>query len=150
MIHRLHSMTQQSPIGCLSSDCSGQTFVESFLDSHLWVVEEELRMCIGLPPWFDSALGFIVGDIVRDLATRKAQTKCFTARIRAKARRVVQKFDARLAADHTENGFVKVRRCESLQAVVGSVLRRQRSLYWEELCLPKSLSPRCGPLGGAD
>jgi hypothetical protein len=142
-------MTVQVPDLPSSTDCLDQNARQSFLDTHLWIVEEELRMYIGRPPWFDSALCFVLVEIVGNFARRKAPRKC-AHWIRAEARRAARTLERTLADRHAKDAFVQFTGCESFQAVVGSVLRRQRSLYWAELRLPKSLSSRCGPLKGAD
>jgi hypothetical protein len=145
MIHQPHSdcsVTDQGAISCLSSNSLDRAVVQFVVDNHLWIVEEELRMCIGRPLWFDSALPFLVAEVVRDFARHKAPMKCSAHRIRARARRASQALERALAVHHAENGFVKFSGCETLEAVVGSILQRKRSFYWEELRLPKSLSPR--------
>jgi len=126
MIRWLRLMTDQVTIVRLSPDT-----LQSFLDGYLWIVEEELRTCIGLPPWFDSALSFLVAEIVRDFARHKAPMQCSAHWIRAKARRMGQRLERTLAERHAKNGFVDFMGCESFQAVVGSVLERRGSLYWE-------------------
>jgi hypothetical protein len=150
MILRLHPMTHQVAIRRLSSDCLDQTVLQSFLDTHLWIVEEELRMCIGIPPWFNSALSFLVAEIVREFARRNAPRKCPARWIRASASRASQRLERTLAKRHYKDGFVKFTGCESFQAVVGSVLERQRSLFWEELRRRKPLSSHSPALGGID
>ena len=143
-------MTHQLAMRHLSPDCLDQNALQSFLDTQLWIVEEELRMCIGIPPWFDSVLSFLVVQIVRDLGKHKARRKCSAHWIRAWARRAARTLERTLAECHAENGFIKVAGYESFQAAVGSVLERQRSLYWEELRYPMAGSPRREPLEGAD
>jgi hypothetical protein len=135
----------------LSSNALNKRALEVFLHGHLWIVEEELRTCIGRPLWFDSALSFLVAEVVRDFARHKAPRKCSAHWIRARARRASQALERTLEVHHhAENGFVKFAGCESFQAVVGSVLERQRSLYWEELRYPVAGSSRREPLEGAD
>ena len=124
--------------------------IESLLDAHLWIVEEELRICIGSPPWFDSALAFLLAETVRDLGPFKPRKKWAAHLIRRKARQAADELERTLAERHVQDGIVKFTVCESFKAVVGSVLERQRSLYWEELRLPKSFSSRYGPPGGTD
>ena len=130
----------------LSGNAPDQEKLAAFLHDHLWIIEEELRMCIGLPPWFDSALSFLVGGIVRDFAMQKAPMKRSAQSIRAKAKRAGQRLERTLAEHHGNDGFVHFMGCESFQAVVGSVLERRGSLYWEELRPRKCFSPRSGDL----
>lgn len=134
----------------LSGNALDQKTLEAFLHDHLWIIEEELRMCIGLPPWFDSALSFLVGGIVRDFARHKAPMKCSAQWIRAKARQATEMLEPTLARHHTRNGFVEFYGCQTLEPLVGSILQRERSLYWEPFRLPTPLSPRCAPLEGSD
>ena len=134
----------------LSGNAPDQEALEAFLHDHLWIIEEELRTSIGLPPWFDSALSFVVAEIVRDLTRHKAPMKRSARWIRAKARRATEMLEPTLARHRTQNGFVKFSCCESFTAIVGSALERKRSLYWEELRFSQPASPRCEPLGGGD
>lgn len=145
MIRWLRLMTDQVTIVRLSPDT-----LQSFLDGYLWIIEEELRTCIGLPPWFDSALSFLVAEIVQDFARHKAPVKCSAQGIRAKARRATEMLEPTLARHHTKNGLVEFNGCQTLEALVGSILQRGRSLYWEPFPLPTPLSPRCEPLEGSD
>jgi len=113
-------------------------------------LEEELRMCIGIPPWFDTALSFLVAQIVQDFGDHKAPRESSARWIRAEARRASQRLERTLAEGHAKDGFVTFNVCESFQAVVCSALERQRSLYWEDIrCLTAS-SVRRVPLGGTE
>lgn len=134
----------------LSSDSVDQAVLESFLDAHLWGVEEELRMCVGRPPWFDSALCFVLEEVIRHLAKRNSSKECDTRRVRTKARAVCEEMERTLAVRHAKHGVVNFANDETFEALVCSVLQRKRSLYWEELRRPKPLSPRCGPLESGD
>jgi hypothetical protein len=133
----------------LSGNALDQKTLELFLHDHLWTVEEELRMYLGRPPWFDFALCFAVGEIVRDFQRYKAARNGVGLWIRQRARQAAETLEPTLARRHTENGFVKFNGCETLEALVGSVLQTERSLYWEEFRLPTPLFPRRGPLGGS-
>jgi len=126
----------------LPSNALNQRALEVFLHDHLWIVEEELRMCIGLPPWFDAALCFVLAEIGRHFAEYKPENNCVAHWTRGKARRICEDLESTLAQHHATNGIARFSGCETLEAVVGSILERKRSFYWEELRLPKSLSPR--------
>jgi len=56
----------------LSSNALNQRALEVFLHDYLWIVEEELRMSIGLPPWFDG--GFVLRSGRNRLRFREMQT----------------------------------------------------------------------------
>ena len=126
----------------LPSNALNQMALEGFLHGHLWIVEEELRMCIGLPPWFDAALCFVLAEIGRHFGKYKPENNCIAHWTRRKAKRICEDLESALAEHHATNGTVTFSGCETLEAVVGSILQRKRSFYWEELRLPKSLSPR--------
>ena len=121
--------------------------LESLMDSHLWIIEEELRASIGLPPWFDSALCFVLAEIVPDLPTYRPQSASAPQWIRKKARRVGKKLERTLAKRHVKNGLVSFTGNESFPSVLGLLLERHRPLYWEEFRRPRSFGPRCGTLG---
>lgn len=137
-------MTDRVTIVRLSPDA-----LQSFLDRYVRIVEEELRTSIGLPPWFDSALSFLVAEIVRDFARHKVPMKCSAQWIRAKARRAGRRLERTLARYHATNGVIEFSRAETFEDIVGSVLQRKRSLYWEELRRVKPLSSHSRALGGA-
>lgn len=133
------SNNHQLAVFRLSSNDLDQSALEGFLRDHLWIVEEELRTCIGLPPWFNAALCFVLAEIACDSAEYKPGNKCVARWIRRNARRVCQDLERKLADRHAKDGFIKFSGCETFEAVVGSVLERKRSLYWEELRSPKRL-----------
>ena len=124
--------------------------IESLLDAHLWIVEEELRMCIGRPPWFDSALCFVSAEIVRDFRSYRPAKKCLGNWIRRRATRASQMLERALATRYTEKGIVKFTNDETFVTFACSVIERKRSLFWEELRLPQTLSLHCGPPRGWD
>ena len=149
MIHAVHPMTNQVDGGSLPSNYLGQTSLQSFLDSHLWIVEEELRTCIGRPLWFDSALCAVLVEVISDFANHESSKKCDTHSPRAKAREVCVSFERGLAV-HSKHGIIKFANDPTFEALVCSVLQRNRALYWEALRFSKSLSSQCGPLGDTD
>lgn len=123
------------------------TAIESLVDSHLWIIEEELRTCIGLPPWFDSALCFVVDEIVRELPSYRPQKASALQWIREKARQVGKRLEQTLAKRHVKNGLVTFTGDETFPSLRGLLLERHRSPFWEELRGTKSLGPRSGTLG---
>jgi hypothetical protein len=125
----------------VSRNALDQKALEVFLHDHLWIVEEELRMCIGLPPWFDAALCFVLAEIGQQFAEYKPENNCVAHWTRRKARRICEDLESTLAEHHATNGIVRFSGCETLEAVVRSILQRKRSFYWEGLRLPKFLSP---------
>jgi hypothetical protein len=142
MISRLHQhQSSDDPLAILglSSNALNQTALE-VLHDHIWIVEEELRMCIGLPPWFDGALRFVLAEIACGFAEYKPENNCVAHWTRRKARRICEELESTLTEHHATNGIVRFSGCETLEAVVGSILQRKRSFYWEELRLSKSLS----------
>ncbi len=134
----------------LSLDPCDSQAVQSLLDMHLWIVEEELRMCIGRPLWFDSALSFLVAKVVRDFARNKVSRNCSAHWIRGRARRASQNLERTLSTRHVRDGIMRFTDDETFECIVGSVLERKRSLYWEKFRLPKSRSRYCGPSEGSD
>src|SRR5260221_14694469 len=140
--HPHRSSDDELAILPLPSNALNQRALEVFLHDHLWIVEEELRMCIGLPPWFDAALCLVLTEIGWHFAEYKPGNNCVAHWTRRKARRICEDLESTVAEHHATIGIVRFSGCETLQAVVGSILRRKRSFYWEELRLPKSLSPR--------
>jgi hypothetical protein len=104
--------------------------VVSLLDANLWIVEEELRMCIGLPPWSDAALCFTLAEIVRDFGKYRDQNHHVAEWIRRKARQTGQRLERTLARRHARHGFVHFTENDTLQALVGSLVDRHRSSHW--------------------
>lgn len=121
--------------------------LESLMDSHLWIIEEELRTCIGLPMWFDSALCFVLAEIVQDLPSYRPQKASVPKWMREKARQVGKRLERSLAKRHVKNGLITFTEAETFPSLLCSLLERHRSSYWEELRGPKSLGPRRGTLG---
>jgi hypothetical protein len=134
------SSDDQLAILRLSSNALNQRALEVFLHDYLWIVEEELRVYIGLPPWFDAAMCFVLAEIGRHFAEYKPENNCVAHWTRRKARRICEDLESTLAEHHATSGIVRFSGCETLEAVVGLILQRKRSFYWEELRLPKSLS----------
>ena len=142
-------MTSQSTVCPHSTDCFDEVR-QSFLDTHLWLVEEELRTCLGRPPWFDSALCFVAAEILRDFACCKPPKRSVASWIRSRARGACELLELTLPVRRTQNGIVKFTTEETFAALVCSVLQRKRALYWEELHLPKAPLSRCGQCDGED
>jgi hypothetical protein len=90
-------------------------------------------MCIGSPPWFDSALCFVLAEIVRDFQRHRPARNRPGNWIRRRARQGAEMLERMVTRRHTENSFIKFSGCETFTAVVRSVLESKRSLYWEEL-----------------
>jgi len=133
----------------LSRNALNQRVLEVFLHDHVWIVEEELRMCIGLPPWSDAALCFALAEIVRDFADYKLEKNSVAVWTRRKARRVCEDLERTLAERHVMNGIVRFSGCETLEAVVGSILQRKRAFYWEDLRCAEPGSSPCRAVGCA-
>ena len=116
--------------------------LESLMDSHLWVIEEELRASIGLPPWFDSALCFVLAEIARDFATYKPQDRGLAQWIRKRARHVTGRLERTLADRHAKDGFVNFTEGATLPSLLGSLLERHRSPHWDDRAWrkPRSMS----------
>lgn len=131
----------------LFGNAPDQETLEAFLHDHLWIIEEELRMCIGLPPWFDSALCFVVAEISRAFANCRPRNASTPQWIREKAKQVGKKLERTLPRRHARNGLVTFEGDATLVSLLGLLLQRPRSLYWEELRGLKSPSPRCRTLG---
>jgi hypothetical protein len=123
------------------------TALESLVDSHLWIIEEELRTCIGLPPWFDSALCFVLAEIARELARSRPRPASTSQWMREKARQVGKRLERTLAKRHVKNGLITFTGDETFPSLLGSLLERHRSPFWEELRGTKSLGPRTRALG---
>jgi hypothetical protein len=145
---RQHRSNDDPPaIFRLSGNALDQKALEVFLHNHLWIVEEELRMCLGRPPWFDFALCFVLTGIVRDLSGYRPQKVSVPRWMREKARQVGTRLERTLAKRHVKNGLITFTEAETFPSLLGSLLERHRPPYWEELRRPKSLGPRRGTLG---
>jgi hypothetical protein len=134
------SSDDQRAILRLSSDPLNQTPLEVLLHDHLWIVEEELRMCIGLPPWFDAALCFVLAEIASDSAKFKPQNRGLAHWIRTKARHATGRLERTLAKHYAKDGFVNFTKGATLPSLLGSLLERHRSPHWDDLAWRKSRS----------
>jgi len=124
----------------LSGNALHQTALEAFLHDHLWIVEEELRVCIGLPPWFDAALCFVLSEIASDSAKYTPQRRGVEHWVRKRARRATGRLERTIAERHAKSGLVNFALSATLRSLLGSLLERQRSPHWDDLAWRKSRS----------
>lgn len=109
---------------------------------YAWLVEEELRLRFGTPPWLDSALVFVLVEIFRHSRCFPLQTRKAAASIRNQAKRAAKRLEQTIADKHTKNGFIDIRHeDEALARQVHGFLERTQSLYWAELCPRRLVRP---------
>jgi hypothetical protein len=107
--------------------------LELLVDRHTWIIEDEVSLCFGIPPWFDSAVAVVFAAVVRE-------TPCFNPGKHKAARwiRVQSMRFARAQANAipnccTNDGCIRFTSAGSLESLVTLLLENQRSPYWEDI-----------------
>jgi hypothetical protein len=139
-LRRDRSSDDHLAIPRLSGNALDQTALKVLLHDHLSIVEEELRMSIGLPPWSDAALCFVLAEIAHDFTKYTPQNRGVEHWIRKRARHATGRLERTIAERHARDGFVNFTTDATLSSLLGSLLDRYRSPHWDELAWRKPRS----------
>jgi len=110
--------------------------LELLIDRQRWIVEDELSLCFGTPPWFDSAVAVVLTAIVRETPRYNPRKRKAAQWIRAQSRRLAWALANAIPNCLKEDGCLGLASKGSLESLVTLLLEQQRSHYWDDLRAP--------------
>ena len=149
--HRNFAMTEQEALLGLAWNLLDQEALELLVGRQRWIVEDEVSLCLGRPPWFDSAVAAVFSKIVRQTPSYNPQ-KCKAGPwIRAQAVRLARSLAHAIPSCYVKDGGVRFDSDGDLESLVTLILEEHRSLYWDDLrphgrlcCRSRTFCKRCG------
>lgn len=112
--------------------------LDLLVDRHTWIIEDELSLCLGTPPWFDSAVAAVLTGVVRQTPNYDPRNCNAGEWIRAQSRRLARALANAIPNCLKENGCLRFTANGSLESLVTLLLEKQRSPFWDDLrpCRP--------------
>ena len=126
-------MTQQEAILTLALNPLDQNALELLVDRQRWIVEDEVSLCVGRPPWFDSAVAAVFSQIVRQTPKYNPRNQNVESWIRGFTARLARSLSHEIPTYYTKDGGIQFDSEENLESLVTLVLEEQASPYWDDL-----------------
>jgi hypothetical protein len=138
LAHEDWSMTDHDALVSIARNPADQEAVAWLVDSHGWIIEDEVSRYFGRPPWFESAVAAVIVEIIRGAANYAHKKHQAPIWIRTAARRAARSLEGTLLDQHAVQGVIQFESAGGRQeSLVRCLLQGRRSPYWEEVRLHK-------------
>ena len=126
-------MPEQEALASLAETPFDQKALELLVDRYALIIEDEVSLFLGRPPWFDSAVAAVFAGIVRQAPRYDPQNYNAGQWIRAQAMRLARSLAHAIPSVYSKDGGIRFDLEGSLESLVTLILEERRSPFWDDL-----------------